>query len=107
MEDLIDDVNFIGIRLLAGRDFGYFIKRYCPNTSEVVIKRFRKQKSVTIKGTGYHSYFGMLSSGLYDDPEFEVAPYASKAQIKNAFAKSLKTKKLNKKVLGEFISLVA
>ena len=101
------DVNFIGIRLLAGRDFGHFIKRYCPNTSETVIKMFRKQKSVTIKGTGYHSYFGMLSSGLYDDPEFEVAPYASKAQIKHAFARSLKTKKLNKKVLGEFISLVA
>ena len=107
LNQMYPDVNFIGIRLLAGRDFGHFIKRYCPNTSETVIKMFRKQKSVTIKGTGYHSYFGMLSSGLYDDPEFEVAPYASKAQIKHAFARSLKTKKLNKKVLGEFISLVA
>ena len=34
-------------------------------------------------------------------------PGATKAQIKRAFVKSLKTKKLNKKVLGEFISLVA
>ena len=32
---------------------------------------------------------------------------ATKAKIKSAFIKSLKTKKLNKKVLGEFISLVA
>ena len=32
---------------------------------------------------------------------------ATKAQIKRAFVKSLKTKKLNKKVLGEFIELVA
>ena len=31
---------------------------------------------------------------------------ATKGQIKSAFIKSLKTKKLNKKVLGEFISLV-
>ena len=41
------------------------------------------------------------------DVEFEVDEGASKAKIKSAFAKSLKTKKLNKKVLGEFISLVA
>ena len=32
---------------------------------------------------------------------------ATKAKIKSAFVKSLKTKKLNKKVLGEFIELVA
>ena len=31
---------------------------------------------------------------------------ATKAQIKKAFVKSLKTKKLNKKILGEFIELV-
>ena len=40
------------------------------------------------------------------DSEFEVKEDATKSQIKTAFAKSLKTKKLNKKVLGEFISLV-
>ena len=49
----------------------------------------------------------MSSSNLADDAEFEVEDDATKAQIKRAFVKSLKTKKLNKKVLGEFISLVA
>ena len=49
----------------------------------------------------------MSSSALADDAEFEVKEDATKAQIKKAFVKSLKTKKLNKKVLGEFISLVA
>ena len=39
--------------------------------------------------------------------EFEVKDGATKGQIKTAFVKSLKTKKLNKKVLGEFVSLVA
>ena len=39
--------------------------------------------------------------------EFEVSEDATKGQIKKAFVKSLKVKKLNKKVLGEFISLVA
>ncbi len=106
LKDTYPDVNFIGMRLLAGKDFGGFIKRYCSDTDEDTIKRLRKLKSVTIRGTGYDSYFGMLSSGLYGDPEFEVKDDATKAQIKSAFVKSLKTKKLNKKVLGEFISLV-
>jgi ribosomal protein L23 len=47
-----------------------------------------------------------LSNSLSDDDTFEVNEDATKAQIKRAFVKSLKTKKLNKKVLGEFIELV-
>ena len=46
------------------------------------------------------------STVLAEDAEFEVEEDATKAQIKRAFVKSLKTKKLNKKVLGEFIDLV-
>ena len=48
----------------------------------------------------------MSSATLSQESEFEVDDGATKAKIKSAFAKSLKTKKLNKKVLGEFISLV-
>ena len=48
----------------------------------------------------------MSANALAQDSEFEVEEGATKAKIKSAFAKSLKTKKLNKKVLGEFISLV-
>ena len=40
-------------------------------------------------------------------PDFEVQDDATKAQIKRAFFKSLKNKKMNKKILGEFIELVA
>ena len=43
---------------------------------------------------------------LNSDTDFEVNEDASKAQIKRAFAKSLKSKKMNKKILGEFIELV-
>jgi len=49
----------------------------------------------------------MSSSNLADDAEFDVVDGATKSQIKRAFVKSLNTKKLNKKVLGEFVSLVA
>jgi ribosomal protein L23 len=64
-------------------------------------------KSFTITNSGYDAYFGMSATALSQDSEFEVADDATKSQIKSAFVKSLKTKKLNKKVLGEFISLVA
>jgi len=49
----------------------------------------------------------MASQSLRNDAEFEVEDDATKAQIKKAFFKSLKNKKMNKKILGEFIELVA
>ena len=60
-----------------------------------------------IRNSGYDAYFGMSCAALAQDVEFDVDEGATKSKIKSAFAKSLKTKKLNKKVLGEFISLVA
>ena len=38
--------------------------------------------------------------------EFDVEEDATKTQIKKAFVKSLKGKKMNKKILSEFIELV-
>ena len=74
---------------------------------EKVMKRWRKEKSFAIKDAGYHTYFGMASTSLANDADFEVQDDATKAQIKRAFFKSLKNKKMNKKILGEFIELVA
>ena len=49
----------------------------------------------------------MASSALNNDGEFDVKEDATKAEIKRAFTKSLKGKKMNKKILSEFIELVA
>jgi hypothetical protein len=68
---------------------------------------WKKEKSFSIKNSGYDTYFGLSASALSQDTEFEVSNDASKSQIKTAFVKSLKNKKMNKKVLGEFIELVA
>ena len=56
-------------------------------------------------------YFGCMKMGSFklsecNKDEFDVDEDATKAEIKRAFVKSLKTKKLNKKVLGEFVGLV-
>ena len=49
----------------------------------------------------------MSSSALGNDTEFEVKEDATKAQIKSAFKKSLNNKKMNKKVLSQFMDFIA
>ena len=110
LRDNFVDINFIGIRILQSRDAKSFMRKYYKFYSEEFRKLesvWKKRKSFTIKTSGYHSYFGLSSSALNSDDEFEVNEDATKTQIKSAFAKSLNSKKMNKKILGEFISLVA
>jgi hypothetical protein len=110
LRDKFADINFIGIRVLESRDAGNFIRRYCGfygPEHDKVMGSWKKEKAFTIKKSGYHSYFGLSATSLSQDTEFDVAEDASKAQIKSAFVKSLKSKKMNKKILGEFMELVA
>jgi hypothetical protein len=110
LRDKFTDTNFIGIRVLEGRDAGNFIRRYCGYYGpeyDKVMGAWKKEKAFTLKKSGYHSYFGLSATALSQDTEFEVADDATKTQIKSAFVKSLKSKKMNKKILGEFMELVA
>ena len=110
MRDKFPSVNFIGMRVLESRDANNFIKLYYDYGTDEYDKVYldwRKTKSFCIKKSGYHAYFGLSATSLSQESDFEVDDGATKAKIKSAFLKSLKTKKLNKKVLGEFISLVA
>jgi len=110
LKDKFSSTNFIGIRVLESRNASRFIQMYHSQLDkqyEKIQSDWKKVKSFTITNSGYDAYFGMSATALSQDSEFEVAECATKSQIKSAFVKSLKTKKLNKKVLGEFISLVA
>jgi hypothetical protein len=110
LRDKFSTVNFIGIRVLESRDAGSFIRRYCGyygDQYDKVMSSWKKEKSFSIKSSGYHTYFGLSGTALSSDSEFDVAECATKSQIKSAFVKSLKSKKMNKRVLGEFINLVA
>jgi hypothetical protein len=110
LRDNFPSVNFVGIRVLESRDANHFMSLYHDRGSNVFHKmqsEWKKTRSVVIKESGYHAYFAMSATSLAQESDFEVDEGATKAKIKSAFIKSLKTKKLNKKVLGEFISLVA
>ena len=105
----LSSVNFIGIRILASRDAAPFIRIYTSNFDafDKVYRQWKKEKSFSLSDSGYHKYFGLSSTAMNQDTEFEVKEDATKTQIKSAFVKSLRTKKMNKKVLGEFIELIA
>ena len=95
---------------MNNREGMQFARMYCEYASkemDKIEKDWKKTKSFSIKTSGYDAYFGLSSNALAGDDEFEVKEDATKAEIKRAFAKSLKVKKLNKKVLSEFIEIVA
>ena len=110
LRDKFTDVNFIGIRVLEPRDANSFIRRYTGwggKNFDRIQKIWKKERAFSIHQSGYHTYFGLSGTALSSNSEFDVDEGASKSKIKSAFAKSLKSKKMNKKVLGEFIELIA
>jgi hypothetical protein len=107
LRDRYPDINFIGIRVLGPREATKFMQMYL-NSAEFfnAEKSWKKDRSFSMKDVGYTAYFGLSSNGLSQNSEFEVNDNATKGQIRSAFKKSLNSKKMNKKVLSEFISLV-
>ena len=100
LKDKFPSVNFIGIRVLANKEGLRFAKMYYPEGCSQygkIERDWRKTKSYTLKNAGYDAYFVMSSTTLAQDDEFEVEENATKGQIKKAFVKSLKVKKLNKR----------
>jgi hypothetical protein len=102
------EVNVIGIRVLQGRDVNSWMRRDTSLDEFLKLQKvWKKERAVAVNVRGYAKYFGLSSAALGNETDFEVDDGATKAKIKSAFMKSLKTKKLNKKVLGEFVELIA
>jgi len=101
-------VNFIGIRILE-RDVSHFIRQstgYGTDEFDKAIKQWKKDKCVSLSSNGYTKKFGLSAQFISQEVDFEVKEDATKTQIKSAFIKSLKAKKLNKKILGEFVEVI-
>jgi len=104
------DVNFIGMRVLGSGEANTFMRRYLNNDQTAMTKvqnSWKKQRSFSIHTEGYHTYFGLSSNSLSSDTSFVVSDNASNTEIRNAFKKYMSSKKFNKKVLNEFIDLIA
>ena len=109
LKDNFPNTNFVGIRVLESRDSGSFIRLHSETwqETEALKSKWKKDRCVMIKNSGYDTYIGLSGSDLSNQSDFEVDQGATKAKIKSAFVKSLKTKKANKKVLNEFVSMIA
>ena len=102
LRDKFPESSFIGIRILETRDSGRFLRYHNANMDQ-----WKKQRTVTLKGAGYNAYFVLANNTLNTNSELDVKDDASKADIRKAFTKSLSSKKMNKKVLNEFVALIA
>lgn len=110
LQDKFEDVNFIGIRIIQSREASNFIRKHSSwdyNVYDKLIETWKKTKTIMLHDTGYNVYFGLSSNSLNADSEFDVQECATKSQIRSAFKKSLGAKKTNKKILTEFVKLIA
>ena len=104
------NVNFIGIRIAGSGDAKRMVRMHCNHDFkkiDPICTKLTKEKTATLFDTGYDAFFLMVSTALSNSTEFEVEEGAKKSTIRSAFKKSLASKKMNKKVLNEFIAMVA
>ncbi len=112
LKDVFPSVSFIGIRLLTAGEITNFVKNHLENNNDSesynkIINDWKKDKSCVVKCAGYDSYFGIYSKALNSSIEFEVEESDSVSAIRNAFKKSLESKKMNRKILSQFADLIA
>ena len=96
---------------MEGRDARYFVQQNSDDYNDPkiakILESWKKTKTIIMEDVGYKVYLGLSASALANESEFEVQGDATKAQIRSAFKKSLKNKKMNKKILSKFIEMVA
>ena len=102
--------NFISIRLCSGSDFNRvsYTQEWDFDKKEKNKAEWRKHKSFIDFDSAYTRSLYIQSNSL-DDTEntFEVKEDARKQDISRAFKKSQKNKKTSKRILNEFISVIA
>jgi hypothetical protein len=109
VKDRFPTVNVINFRITPSRDFAMCHRWYGTGVEnyEKVKGEFRKHGCVQFQDTGFDQFNVIAANSLAQDEDFVVPEDASKAQIKTAFVKMLGKKKTNKKLLSNFISMVA
>ena len=104
------ECEFMNIRLIGKNDWRMF-KRQCLgsdfNAWETADAEWKKTRSFICTSSYYTVQYALHVGALDSETEFDVDEGANKTQIKRAFAKSLKSKAMNKKILSSFIERIA
>ena len=108
LRDNFPNTNLISIRLCSGTDFNRVSYNWEFDEREKNKAEWRKHKSFIDHNSAYTRSLYIQSNSL-DDSEnaFEVKEDARKQDIARAFKKSQKNKKTSKRILNEFISVIA
>jgi len=112
LQDNFSQVNFIGIRLTSPNEFNRFVKHYTFHRLdwqqyEKYSTDFKNNKAAAIDIPAFAKFFCISSNNLNQDASFEVEEGAKKSTIRAAFKKSLTKSKFNRKILSEFVELIA
>ena len=106
--DCFPEIEVISIRLLAARDWKRFASYYIDHEHRLdADTQWKKNKNYIDNHTNYSISYILKTETIDSSTEFDVSDDASKAQIRNAFKKSLGGKKANKQILSSFIKQIA
>ena len=110
LRDRFPECEFMNIRLCSGGEWNRF-KRACLggnwDAHSAADSEWKKTRSFICLSSAYTIQYALAVSALNTDDTFEGKEDAKKADIKRAFTKSLKGKKMNKKILSSFIERIA
>jgi len=109
LKDTFPQVNFIGFRIGNGNDFSQLYKAIYgwKHGHDLVMKKWRKEKSWELNGLGYDSLYVLGQTTLSSDVEFDVEAGAKKTEISKSFRTMLKAKTTNKKILSSFATVIS
>ena len=108
LKDLFPNTNVISIRLCTGHEFNRVTWDMDLDTKEKTKAEWKKHKSFINHNSAYTRSLYILTTSMDDgDSAFEVKEDARKQDISRAFKKSQKGKTSSKRILNEFISVIA
>ena len=108
LKDHFPNTNVISIRLCSGHEFNRVTYDMDFDTKEKTKAEWRKHKSFINFNSAYTRSLYIQTTSLDDtDNAFEVKEDARKQDISRAFKKSQKNKSTSKRILNEFISVIA
>ena len=108
LKDLFPTTNIISIRLCSGHEFNRVTYDKDYDTKEKIKAEWRKHKSFIDLNSAYTRSLYIQTTVMDDsDNAFEVKEDARKQDISRAFKKSQKGKTSSKRILNEFISVIA
>jgi hypothetical protein len=99
--------SVLGFRICSTRDLTHMLYRVNAYDDKYK-KEWTKNKCVVVNNSNYHELYIVQSNSYTEDTSMKIEnDNPTKAQIKSAFTKSLKSKSINRRLLSSFVGQIA